>query len=582
MDRQGQNSVYGTSKQQTSFQDRDTTLSKHTVPSLQNRPLPPINTNNLKSIPFATPQFTVPPLPSSTRRRTASPDTRTSPNPARQIFSYPVSHPHEVPSERKMTQDDGPPPSQRRKLNSPENRSRSGTSEGDPDSRRGSGNKGAMSYDPVHEYHQHANQHHHSRRPSSAHSFHSQHSRVSSYSAQSSNADEEESTSPPAGDQPTTRDGKKRKHKCEECGQYFTRLHNLKSHLLTHSQEKPFVCSECNHKFRRLHDLKRHNKLHTGERPYTCPGCNRSFARMDALNRHRKPGGECSLHNLQPTTPTQQDAVERRMSLPPGFGRPGSSQGASPMPQSPYASETNINPALAMSSHGHSYPPTHLPPKNKHRYEHHGLGDGSPGLLVPPPSNTAFGRGPPSPAFGPGRPGRGVQPPPLVIPNTATGPVLSPIHGHYSAGTGTGSNSSGGRSVLDTRSPMPPVTRDDNLLPSVPLTESPRGYTPPPQPPPPLTVPPPSLPLLPSPSTLISPSARNSFDRSARQSLDVSRPSEGSRGYIEMLVERNERLEERVNQLESYVHVLWQDRGGDHSRRQITEDHHRPSSRPQS
>jgi uncharacterized Zn-finger protein len=58
-------------------------------------------------------------------------------------------------------------------------------------------------------------------------------------------------------DQPMTRDGKKRKHKCQECGQYFTRLHNLKSHLLTHSQEKPFICQDCGHKFRRLHDLKR-------------------------------------------------------------------------------------------------------------------------------------------------------------------------------------------------------------------------------------------------------------------------------------------------------------------------------------
>jgi DNA-directed RNA polymerase subunit M/transcription elongation factor TFIIS len=251
MDRHRQNSVHGSSQQQSSpLQDQDTTTSKYT-PSLQNQQLPPIDSNNLKNIAFVAPQFTIPPLPTS-RRRSASPDTRTSVNPARQVFSYPVSYPQDAPPEYKMAKDDGPPPSQRRKLSSPDNRSR--TSEGDPGSRRGSGNKGGMSYDPVHEYHQQAHQHHHARRPSSAAS---QHSHVSSYSAQSSNLDEDEGNSPMGGDQPMTRDGKKRKHKCQECGQYFTRLHNLKSHLLTHSQEKPFICQDCGHKFRRLHDLKR-------------------------------------------------------------------------------------------------------------------------------------------------------------------------------------------------------------------------------------------------------------------------------------------------------------------------------------
>src|SRR5579859_4702579 len=242
------------------------------------------------------------------------------------------------------------------------------------------------------------------------------------------------------------------------------------------------------------------------------------------------------------------------MSLPPGFGRPGSSQGStSPMPQSGYPPlDSNINPALAQASHGHSYPPTHLPPKQKHRYQHH-EGDSTPGLLAPPSTNTSFGRSPPPPPFGPAGNGRGVQPPPLVIPSPSTsGPALSPIHSHHFS-AGTGSSSSGGRSGVDARSPIPPMMRDDQ--PTYPLTESPRGMTPPPQPPPPLAVPPSSLPLLPSPGTLISPSTRNSYDRgrqsSDRQSHDMSRNSEGSRGYFDAIMERNGRLEERVNQLEN-------------------------------
>lgn len=85
-----------------------------------------------------------------------------------------------------------------------------------------------------------------------------------------------------------------KKHRCPYCATEFTRHHNLKSHLLTHSQEKPYVCQTCNSRFRRLHDLKRHSKLHTGERPYICPKCERRFARGDALARHNKGQGGCA------------------------------------------------------------------------------------------------------------------------------------------------------------------------------------------------------------------------------------------------------------------------------------------------
>ncbi|KAI8884424.1 hypothetical protein K501DRAFT_182208, partial [Backusella circina FSU 941] len=77
-----------------------------------------------------------------------------------------------------------------------------------------------------------------------------------------------------------------KRYSCRECGQKFSRPHNLKSHLATHSSLRPYKCGTCNHYFRRQHDLKRHQKLHTGEKPYACHHCHRAFARLDALNRH--------------------------------------------------------------------------------------------------------------------------------------------------------------------------------------------------------------------------------------------------------------------------------------------------------
>lgn len=99
---------------------------------------------------------------------------------------------------------------------------------------------------------------------------------------------------PGQGQQLAPRSPSQKKHKCQYCATEFTRHHNLKSHLLTHSQEKPYVCQTCNMRFRRLHDLKRHMKLHTGERPHICPKCDRKFARGDALARHSKGQGGCA------------------------------------------------------------------------------------------------------------------------------------------------------------------------------------------------------------------------------------------------------------------------------------------------
>lgn len=104
---------------------------------------------------------------------------------------------------------------------------------------------------------------------------------------------------------------------CTLCPKRFTRAYNLRSHLRTHTDERPFVCTVCGKAFARQHDRKRHEGLHSGEKKFVCRGelgvggawgCGRRFARADALGRHfRSEAGRVCIKPL-----LDEEAVERR------------------------------------------------------------------------------------------------------------------------------------------------------------------------------------------------------------------------------------------------------------------------------
>lgn len=115
--------------------------------------------------------------------------------------------------------------------------------------------------------------------------------------------------------------GRVQKHpatfQCTLCPKRFTRAYNLRSHLRTHTDERPFVCTVCGKAFARQHDRKRHEGLHSGEKKFVCKGalagtgtwgCGRRFARADALGRHfRSEAGRVCIKPL-----LDEEAAERQ------------------------------------------------------------------------------------------------------------------------------------------------------------------------------------------------------------------------------------------------------------------------------
>lgn len=111
---------------------------------------------------------------------------------------------------------------------------------------------------------------------------------------------------------------------CTLCPKRFTRAYNLRSHLRTHTDERPFVCTVCGKAFARQHDRKRHEGLHSGEKKFVCKGllaggsgnagtwgCGRRFARADALGRHfRSEAGRTCIKPL-----LDEEARERRAAM---------------------------------------------------------------------------------------------------------------------------------------------------------------------------------------------------------------------------------------------------------------------------
>ncbi|XP_045463537.1 transcriptional repressor CTCF-like isoform X2 [Harmonia axyridis] len=91
-----------------------------------------------------------------------------------------------------------------------------------------------------------------------------------------------------------THDGEKC-YKCDICTYATISARHLESHMLIHTDQKPFQCAHCDQSFRQRQLLKRHENLYHNpdyvppvpkEKTHECPECSRAFRHKGNLIRH--------------------------------------------------------------------------------------------------------------------------------------------------------------------------------------------------------------------------------------------------------------------------------------------------------